>query len=297
MNPSQPLVSVLMTVYNREHFIREAIESVLASTFTNFELIITDDGSTDQSVSVAREYEAKDKRIRVYQNEKNLGDYVNRNRAAFYAKGKYLKYLDSDDLIYPNGLEMMVSGMEEFPEAALGVVSNRNSNQHYPVLFQPIQAYRKYYFSNELLSTGPTGTIIKREVFESLKGFSGKQYIGDTELWLRIAQQHPVISLPPGLIYWREHEGQQMAEEKKNNQIEAIRFDLDKSILNSPDCPLDANERKMIIRNLKNIKCRNLLMGLVKGKICSSFHKCSLLQLTVKDFLSSIFPNQLPVIK
>ena len=96
MNDS-PLVSLLMTSYNREKYIGFAIESVLASTYTNWELIIVDDGSIDKTVEIAQQYEKKDGRIRFYRNEKNLGDYPNRNKAASYAGGKYIKYVDADD--------------------------------------------------------------------------------------------------------------------------------------------------------------------------------------------------------
>src|SRR4051812_47750099 len=92
-----PLVSVLMTSYNREKYIAQAIESVIASTYSNLELIIVDDCSKDSTVSIARSYAENDKRVKVYVNEKNLGDYPNRNKAASYATGKYLKYVDADD--------------------------------------------------------------------------------------------------------------------------------------------------------------------------------------------------------
>src|SRR5690349_18425307 len=112
-----PLVSVLMTSYNREKYIAEAIESVLASSYKNFELIIVDDCSRDKTVAIAKEYAAKDGRVKVFVNEKNLGDYPNRNQAASYAKGKYIKFLDADDLIYHYGLDVMVNYMERFPQA------------------------------------------------------------------------------------------------------------------------------------------------------------------------------------
>ena len=81
---SLPLVSVLMTSYNREKYITEAMESVLNSTYANFELIIVDDGSTDKTVAIANEYEKKDKRVKVHTNEKNLGQFQNRNKAALH---------------------------------------------------------------------------------------------------------------------------------------------------------------------------------------------------------------------
>ena len=115
---NNPIASILTTVYNREKYIAACIDSVLASSYQDWELIIVDDVSTDASVAIAQSYEQKDPRIKVYVNEKNLGDYPNRNKAASYAKGKYLKYLDADDIIYPHGLEVMVHTMEQFPEAA-----------------------------------------------------------------------------------------------------------------------------------------------------------------------------------
>src|ERR1700761_2006624 len=96
-----PLVSVLMTAYNRQQYIGEAIASVLASTYPTFELIIVDDGSGDDTVSIARKYEAQDSRIKVYVNERNLGDSPNRNRAAGYATGEFIMYCDSDDTFLP----------------------------------------------------------------------------------------------------------------------------------------------------------------------------------------------------
>src|SRR5437764_11938447 len=81
-NERSPLLSVLMTAYNREKYISQAIESVLRSSFADFELIIVDDVSKDNTVGIARNYAHQDKRISVVVNEKNLGDYGNRNKAA-----------------------------------------------------------------------------------------------------------------------------------------------------------------------------------------------------------------------
>ena len=80
-----PTVSVLTTVYNRAKFLGECIESVQQSRFTDYEHIIVDDGSTDDSVEIAKRYAAQDPRIKVFVNEQNLGDYPNRNQAAKHA--------------------------------------------------------------------------------------------------------------------------------------------------------------------------------------------------------------------
>jgi glycosyltransferase involved in cell wall biosynthesis len=291
MNPPL-LVSVLMTAFNRQAFIADSIESVLASTYEHFELIIVDDCSTDNTVSIAQSYADIDNRIKVYVNEYNLGDYKNRNKAASFAKGTYLKYLDSDDLIMPWGLEVMVYGMNCFPEAALGVSSNQNENIFYPHILSQSDAYRLYYYKNCGLSVGPTAAIIRKDIFDQIGGFSGDNYIGDTQLWLRIAQFSPIVYLPTGLIYWREHDGQQIVEERKNHLIELKRYELDCSILNNPQTPLPAKERRIILQNLRNIKTRNVIKKVFLGDIRTAIVKFRLFEIGFFDLLSSLKRNK-----
>ena len=94
---------------------------MLDGHFQDFELIIVDDQSTDCSLEIAHEFASKDPRIRVYRNEENLGDYPNRNKAASYARGKYIKYLDADDMHGRFMVDIMVDAMESFPEAGYGL--------------------------------------------------------------------------------------------------------------------------------------------------------------------------------
>ena len=106
------LVSIIMPSYNTAKFISETIESVLAQTYTNWELIIVDDCSTDDTDAVVRPYLA-DGRIRYIKNEKNSGAAVSRNRALREAKGKWIAFLDSDDLWLPEKLEKQIAFMEQ----------------------------------------------------------------------------------------------------------------------------------------------------------------------------------------
>ena len=119
-----PHISILVTVYNREAYLAETLKSILDSSYEEFEVIVVDDNSSDGSLEIARQYAAGDSRLQVFLNDKNLGDYANRNKAASFAKGKYLKYLDADDLIYKHSLGVMIGAMEQFPEAALALSSN-----------------------------------------------------------------------------------------------------------------------------------------------------------------------------
>ena len=263
-----PIVSVLMTAYNREKYIAEAIESVIASTYTDWELIIVDDCSKDRTLEIAKSYENKDSRIKVYQNEKNLGDYSNRNKAASYARGKYLKYLDADDIIYSHGLEVMVKSMEKFPESGFGTqINTREYIVPYPFQLNPYEAYKKHFLEGGLLFSGPTGVIIRCDIFEKVGGFTGRKHIGDIELWFILAALSPVVCFQPALIWWRQHPGQDTAIEKRNSSSSRMiisRFELNLQILNSQCNPLDNKEREIAILNQKKVFARKILANLFR---------------------------------
>ena len=121
-----PRVSVLVTAYNREAYIAEALESVLAQTMEDFELIVSDDGSTDGTVAIAEEYARRDPRIRVSVNPRNLGDYANRRQAATVARGRFLKYHDSDDVMYPHCLAVMLDWLLKEPTAAFALSASHS---------------------------------------------------------------------------------------------------------------------------------------------------------------------------
>ncbi|WML36751.1 glycosyltransferase family 2 protein [Clostridium sp. OS1-26] len=104
----QHLVSIIMPCYNSENYIEEAIKSVIGQTYENWELIIIDDCSNDNSISIVKKYCMQDKRILFYQNEKNIGTAKTRNKGVEFAKGQYIAFLDSDDIWYKEKLNKQV---------------------------------------------------------------------------------------------------------------------------------------------------------------------------------------------
>ena len=207
-----PRVSVLMTAYNRERFIAEAIRSVLASTFTDFELIVVDDQSKDGTVKIARGFASQDSRVRVYVNDMNLGDYGNRNRAASHATGRYLKYVDADDYIYSHGLDVMVRMMDAFPSAGYGLCSQRPlGNRPYPILLEPREAYH-YHYARRLgiFSRAPLSSIMRKDVFERVGGFPEIRMVADFAMWHRLSLDTPVLLMPQGLVWHRKHDAQEI---------------------------------------------------------------------------------------
>jgi len=107
------LVSIITPVHNAASHVEETIDSILNQTFEDWELILIDDFSTDNGVEILKKYEQRDGRIRVLENDNNEGAAITRNRGIRAAKGRYIAFLDSDDLWLPNKLEKQLAFMQE----------------------------------------------------------------------------------------------------------------------------------------------------------------------------------------
>lgn len=258
MSQTNPTVSVLVTVYNREAYLAACLDSILASTWQDFEVVVVDDGSTDGSVSVAENYAVRDPRIRFFRNEKNLGDYPNRMRAAELARGEYLKYVDADDLIYPHSLEIMVEAMKRYPLAAFALSLNQiDPLLPYPFVSSPAVVMTRHFIEKSLFGCGPTGAIIRRDAFETVGGFSGRQFVGDSELWLKLGEHWPLVSLPPALVWLRQHEGQQTHLEESNPEVFNLRLKLEEEALSSTR-HLTTKEKRTALGRLRQHHARRL---------------------------------------
>ena len=269
---NQPLVSVLITAYNREEFIAEAIESVLASDYQNFELIVVDDHSHDNTLNIAKRYENKFEKIKVYSNTQNLGQFPNRNRAASLASGKYLKYVDSDDVIKPNTLSIMVEAMESFGDIGIGVVYGIRekldlSKKTFKVLNSEL-AYLWHYTNGGLLFPGPTGCIYNKENFLNQNGFPLDLGINaDVYLNLKIAAISNVALFSNDLIIWRRHNQQVDQLQKNYLKMQKERYLIDRKILFDGLIPIKKNQLKKIRLSNKILYMRAAVNNfLVKGE-------------------------------
>ncbi len=263
------MVSVLITVYNREKYVATAIESVLAQTYRNFELIITDDCSRDSSLQIAQRYQA-DRRVKVYRNERNLGDYANRNRAASLAKGNYLKYVDADDLIYPHCLQTMVHAMELFPQAGFGI-SSLVPGVLSPAMLSSREAYLYDYGGGGLLDAGPLGTIVRRADFEAIGRFNEARHTSDELCWRTMARRHGVAIIAPGLYWWRQHDEQESIFEKRSAaaiaEVAGRRFRIRTEALTASDCPLSAQEREGFAQRWRTFYARSVIGAILHMRL------------------------------
>lgn len=125
-----PRVSIGLPVYNGEKYVREAIESVLAQTFKDFELIISDNASTDQTEKICQEYAAKDPRVHYYRNAKNLGAAKNFNRVFELSSGEYFKWLAADDCLKPRFISDCIKVLEANPDVVLVCSKTTNYDEN-----------------------------------------------------------------------------------------------------------------------------------------------------------------------
>lgn len=282
-----PIVSVLMTAYNRESYIGAAIKSVLDSTFDDFELIIVDDNSNDSTFLIINEYAASDIRIKPFSNSKNIGDYNNRNLAASYASGKYLKYVDSDDIIYPWALEILVKIMECFPKSGLGLCSlPPDLNRPFPFELSQIDAYEYHYCGPGLFYKAPLSAIILNDAFKKVNGFKNIRMAGDFDMWYRLALNYPVVLMPQGLVWYRKHNSQEINE---YNKYIVIYEKIYLQYLNATLCPLDEITRKRVIYKRIMILIKLSVKALLKLEFINFIYRLNCVMLYVRRYEFKLF--------
>lgn len=183
-----PVISVLMPVYNAAKYIREAIESILQQTLTEFEFVIIDDGSTDESAQIIRSY--TDPRIRLIQNEKNIGITATLNEGIQLASCELIARMDADDISYPERLEKQYGYFQRHPECVL------LSNAVRYISATKEQA-RNVYFNNdfiyyELIYTCKINhpvVMFRKSVVLREGGYQTK-YAEDFNLWWRLSRKY-----------------------------------------------------------------------------------------------------------
>src|SRR3990172_5433048 len=125
-----PVVSIGLPVYNGENYIEKAINSILSQTFKDFELIISDNASTDNTMDICKILSAKDRRIRYYRNEINRGAAWNFNRVFQLARGKYFQWACHDDVWIPTLLERYVEVLDQMPKVVLCYTKTTYIDEH-----------------------------------------------------------------------------------------------------------------------------------------------------------------------
>ena len=245
-----PRVSVLMTSYNREKTIAAAIESVLVQRFTDFELVIVDNCSTDESLAVARRYEQRDARVRVFLNERNLGQFGNRARALEHARSSYVKYHDSDDVMYPHCLEVLVACLDGAPSDVPFALSTGWNwlGGPCPMLLTPELSYTREFLGHGMFNQGPASALFRTEFLRAVGGFKDYGAPSDYVFWLEHLARVKVVLAPGDLFWYRQHEGQELLSPRSAGEYAKV-AGMAWAALTSPDCPLKGEALEQAKRN------------------------------------------------
>lgn len=198
-----PRVSIIIPTHNRKAFVREAVDSVLAQTFEDYELIVVDDGSVDGTKEALKKYE--DRLHYVYQA--NQGVSTARNCGLAYSTGEFIAFLDSDDLWLPKKLAIQVIFMDQHPDAQICYTDELWIRGG--VRVNPKKRHAKY--SGEiyphclpLCIISPSSALMRRGLFEQVGAFDPRLPVcEDYDLWLRVATRFPVFFIPQRLIVKR----------------------------------------------------------------------------------------------
>jgi glycosyltransferase involved in cell wall biosynthesis len=235
----QPQVTVIVPMFNARRTIARALSSVFAQTYRNFEVIVVDDGSTDDSISIVRE-RFRDVRLIT---QSNAGPSSARNKAASVARADLLAFLDADDQWHWRKLELQVAALERFPAAALCAVGPAIEAADHQWRFQPNGAIDspddieliqfEQLFVNPYLGT-PT-VMMRRQVFEACGGFDEQlQGAEDVDLWLRAAYRRSAIRLRATLVGVARAHDSLTARRGHETDLDNLRV-IDKFIRENPE--------------------------------------------------------------
>ena len=215
-------VSIIMPVYNSEKYLEEAINSVLGQSYSNFELIIVDDGSTDNSLNITGEFAKKDNRVTLIALKENQGYAVARNEGLKRAKGEFITCMDSDDIMLPNAIKTRVEFLNSHPEVDLVFgkihkVIDRKGNPIENAFFEEIQQFygrkkdNKFYERVKKLELWGLGvsvtSILRRNLLFQTGYYEESLLVGaDKDFFFRIFRRSNPAYVPEPIIIYRLHE-------------------------------------------------------------------------------------------
>jgi glycosyltransferase involved in cell wall biosynthesis len=244
-----PTISVCIPTYNGAKYLKECLDSVLAQTFKDFEVLIVDDQSRDETLAIAQEYAARDTRIKIFQNPQNLGLVGNWNHCIELAQGEWIKFVFQDDLIAPTCLEkMLASTNEETSIVFCGreFLFEAETPKRIRYNYQKIASLKKYLpAANNITAQQycqlaidltplnfigePTVVMVRKRAFQKFGTFNASLVqLCDYEMWTRIAINTGIAYVPETLASFRVHSA---ATTAKNHDEREFRLRLDSIIL------------------------------------------------------------------
>jgi glycosyltransferase involved in cell wall biosynthesis len=245
------LVSVIIPTYNRAHYIKECIISVLEQTYVNLEVLVIDDGSTDNTENIVNSIQ--DSRLR-YIRQENKGRSHARNLALSMAHGKYITFLDSDDLYLPEKIELQVNYLKMHPNVAMVYTSAYCINHTGKKCIGKYEAkisgyiYQQIAFFTPVTITLPT-VMTYKHVMDHVGGFDENMYrFEDTDMWRRISKYYRIDAMSEYTCKLRTHNDNSLLNQNPAQLIAAIDYYTKKIMRDDKD--IDLSIRKNGIADL-----------------------------------------------
>jgi glycosyltransferase involved in cell wall biosynthesis len=221
-----PAISVIMSVYNAERYLSAAIQSLLAQTFTDFEFIIIDDGSTDRSAAILADFAEKDSRIRI-ETHANKGLTRSLNEATALSRGEFLARMDADDIALPNRLEVQVRFMREHPDVVLlggGYELIDGAGRLLTKIIPPVddETLQEHALSGRTPICHPLA-MTRRDAVIKVGGYDESLTVAqDLDLWLKLGEVGKLACVPDILLRYRQHPNS-LSEKRQAQQVQNMR--------------------------------------------------------------------------
>ncbi|MEE8603236.1 glycosyltransferase family 2 protein [Euzebya tangerina] len=260
MSTHTPAVSVIMTVHNEEDHLLDALRSIGAQTFTDFEVVVWDDGSTDRTPELLQSFAAKDDRVRVLSSVRNRGPVVGRNFAIDVSRAAWLAICDADDVWLPQKLERQMAVLQHHSSSADadGLVALGSSGHHinaegrvrgfFDVGLHDEAAYDNARASSDVFYLLNSSAIFRRDVFQLVGGYREDYFPGeDVDLWTRMAEHGLILNLEEPLVHYRVH-GHSVSDHK-----------MIKGLLNTQRVKANARRRHLELPELSHLEFLDVL--------------------------------------
>lgn len=262
-----PKVSVCIPTYNRAKFLQESIESVLAQTYRDFELIICNNASTDNTIDIVKSF--KDPRIKFFINDKNIEGVNNVNKCIELAKGDYITIFHDDDVMILNNLEHKVKFLDENPNVGLvysdvymidangkaidgPFTINMNSKQE--TVLGGLVCFKKLIFEWNFICC--PSVLLRKRCYDKLGKYDVRlPGASDYEMWARISLYHDVGYISKPLIKYRWHEGNDSHNFQGKKILKGMEQDFLARIIALENYHKSPNKNKIKRRELNNLYC------------------------------------------
>ncbi|MCI6420699.1 MAG: glycosyltransferase [Blautia sp.] len=256
-------VSIIVPVYQVEKYIRQCVDSILAQTFTDFELILVDDGSKDKSGQICDEYARMDTRVKVIHKE-NGGAADTRNRGMDQAVGNYVMFVDSDDYLAPTMLECLYRNIlnENADIAACNYLyffeNDRKKDFATNVQSEVLTGTEIFYYRKNERNYGfwtvVWNKLMKRETVGKVRFRSGKYY--EDEFWANEIYQMDIkiVTIPECLYYYRQHENSTMRQKKIARSLDLIEAYQERIYIYLQEQKYSGQAYKVLVYSLEHLE-------------------------------------------